>query len=179
MVITESHRERIESRLNDISLDKFPRGFWLNEDDLKKFWSTISDVSTREVERETAKDNVVTVNVTTYSCQGDLFIRVYGRTQVKTGASVGGAAGGLAGGAGGGLAGAAIGSLFLPIIGTAVGAVIGGLSGAIAGGALGSGGGAAVGAGVSNDQYSKVTAKEIFQGLPGYREHDKTVYCEL
>ena len=39
--------------------------------------------------------------------------------------------------------------------------------------------GAGVGAAVSNDQYVSITAREVFQELPQFREKDNIVFCEL
>ena len=129
---------------------------------------------------------------TRVSVQADYIIRVYPSKPVKVGAAVGGGVGGSAGVAGGGTGGAAAGALIgatagtvVPgvgnIVGGIVGGVIGGIAGAVAGGGAGVGIGAGAGAIHSNIHCIKITAREVFQGLPCFFDEktDHVVSCEL
>lgn len=57
--------------------------------------------------------------------------------------------------------------------------LIGGIVGFMVGGLGGAGVGAGIASAVSNEQYVMIYAREIFEQLPGFREKDNTVYCEL
>ena len=135
---------------------------------------------------ERSEDCVTIVSTVTYSCQANFPIRVYNGKHVKDGAAAAGALGGVAGAAGGATAGTAIGAAVgtvVPvagnIIGGVVGGIIGGVVGLVGGGFGGAGTSAGVGAAVSNDQYVSITAREVFQELPQFREKDNIVFCEL
>ena len=135
---------------------------------------------------EESHNRCTTVSYDTYACQADFSIRVYPRKYVKNGAAAGGGIGGVAGIGGGAAAGAAIGvavGTVVPIAGNIIGGVVGGIIGSLVGllggGAIGSASGAGVGGAVSNDNYVKVTAREIFKKLPNFSVRENMVYCEI
>ena len=178
LLMDSAHRVRIEGKLTNVALAKCPHDYWINEEDKKRFFGMIRKESSRTLKRETSKENLALVQVTTYSCQSDFVIRVCDRKAVKAGATGGGVLGGLGGTAGGAMAGATAGSVF-PGVGTFVGGVIGGIAGFLAGGLGGAATGAGIGGAVTSETYITITAREVFQELPGFREDDKTIYCEL
>ena len=104
----------------------------------------------------------------TVSCPTYIDIRVYNLKHVKKGA------------AGGAVTGAVVGTV-VPGIGNVVGALVGGAIGLAAGtaggAAVGAGAGAGIGGLVSYDNPVRITAREVFQELQGFRECDNTVYC--
>ena len=174
------HRTIFDVKLKDMAREKCPRGFWFEDSEVRNFFAIIRQEGTREQEKETSQDNVTTVRLITYSCPADATLCVYTQRQVKDGAIGGGIVGGAGGTAGGAVIGAVAGSV-VPVVGTVIGGVIGGVIGFVAGGVLGSATGAGVGKAVSNAQYYTITAKEVFNRMPGYRNSSdgKTVYCEL
>lgn len=155
--------KRIEAALKAVALEICPRDYWLHYEDVKTFNDALSRPSDGKG---------------TYSCQSNLGIRVYNRQQVKDGASYGGVAG-IAGGTIAGIfIGASAGSV-VPVVGNVIGGVIGGIAGFMGGGLGGAGIGAGIGSAVSNDEYVTIYARNIFEQLPGFREMDNVVYCEL
>ena len=193
-------KNRFDIRLRDVARKKCSRGVWFNDGDVDRFLASIKEEVTREMKqeriksidirtqriKETAKYSITGVSTITYSCLADAEIRVYNRAPVKDGAAgggtVGGVGGAVGGAAGGALIGAAAGS-FVPVVGNfvggIVGGIIGGVTGLVGGGLSGAAAGAGIGSAVSNDQYVIITAKEVFEGLPGYRNDGRTVYCEM
>ena len=118
----------------------------------------------------------------TVSCPANIKIRIYNLKHVKKGAASGAGIAGATGLAGGAIAGAVIGTV-VPGIGNIVGFLVGGAIGVFAGTAGGAAAGASIGAGigglVSYDKPVRVTARQVFQELPGFTECDNKVYFNL
>jgi len=68
-------------------------------------------------------------------------------------------------------------------IGIVVGAVLGAAIGVIVGAITGGGGGSAVGAGFGvrkcKQQHFTITAKDVFEIMPGFREDGQFAYCTV
>ena len=115
----------------------------------------------------------------TVSCPANIQIRIYKLKHVKRGAAGGAATGGVAGLVGGALTGVVVGTV-VPGIGNLVGILVGGAiglaTGTAGGSAVGAGAGAGIGGLVSWDNPVRITAREVFQELPGFTECDNTVY---
>lgn len=165
---------QIDGALRTVALRECPRDYWLDSDDVKAFSDLV----------ESSK--VCNGNEVTYSCQANFKIRVYSRNPVKDGAAIAGATTAVAGTAGGATAGVFIGAAagtVVPVVGNIVGGVVGGIVGGVAGLVAGGLGGAGVGAGigraVTDDNPVFITARDVFHELPGFREKNNTVYCDM
>ena len=147
--------------LKTIAWKKCPNDFVIDEDDKSRLLRSL---------RKTHN---------TVSCPANIEIRVYSLKHVKRGAAGGAGGGAGVGFAGGAITGAVVGTV-VPGIGNLVGALVGGaigvVAGAVGGGAVGAGAGAGIGALVCYDNPVRITAREIFQELPGFEERDNKVY---
>ena len=129
------------------------------------------------------------------SCQANLTLRVYTLSYLKNGTKIGAGTGAVAGVGGGIVAGtfagigvgAAIGTVAIPvpILGTLIGVAAGvaaGLGTMVVGTGVGAGIGAGVGSAVTCDKPKIITAKEVFEIMPGKcSKCDETnrVHCEI
>lgn len=112
--------------------------------------------------------------------------RVYPGHPIAKAAAIWAAAGTASGAFVGMGAGAGIGSV-IGLIGGPIGIAIGGVSGAaigvIVGAITGGGGGSAVGAGFGvrkrKQRHFNITAKEVFEIMPGFREDGQFAYCTV
>ena len=158
----------IESALNNAALAKCPHDYWLDSKDVRDFKNLVGS----------SRVSVGKGDGATYSCNANFRIRVYDRNPVKKGAAIGATSGVAAGAVIGGIAGSVV-----PVVGNVVGVVaggiIGGISGLLGGGLAGAGAGAGIGGAVSNENAALVTAREVFQLCPGFREEGDTVYCTI
>ena len=68
------------------------------------------------------------------------------------------------------------GTIVVALVGWILGGVIGLFAGAVGGTAVGAGAGAGIGALVCYDNPIRITAREVFQELPGFEERDNRVY---
>ena len=147
--------------LKTIAWRKCPNDFVIDEDDKSRLLRSL---------RKTHS---------TISCPTNIEIRVYSLKHVKRGAAGGAGGGAGVGFAGGAITGAVVGTV-VPGIGNLVGFFVGGaiglVAGAVGGGAVGAGAGAGIGALVCYDNPVRITAREIFQELPGFEERDNKVY---
>ena len=118
----------------------------------------------------------------TVSCPANIKIRVYNLKHLKKGAASGAGIVEATGLGTGAVAGAVIGTV-VPGIGNIVGALVGGAiglaAGTVGGAAAGAGVGAGIGGLVSYDNPVRITARQVFQELPGFTECDNTVYFNL
>ena len=152
---------KVLEALETIAWRKCPSKFIIDEDDKSRLLRSLR------------------IAQSTVSCPANVQIRVYSLKHVKKGA-IGGAGGGAGVGfAGGAVTGAVVGTV-VPGIGNLVGFFVGGaiglVAGAVGGTAVGAGAGAGIGALVCYDNPIRITAREVFQELPGFEERDNRVY---
>ena len=152
--------------LKTIARRKCPNDFHIDEDDKNRLLRSLQ------------------IAESTVSCPANIQIRVYSLKRVKRGAA-GGACGGTAVGCfGGAVTGGAVGilvpiysgNIIVALVGWILGGVIGMVAGAVGGGAVGACAGAGIGALVRYANPIKITARKIFQELPGFEERDNTVF---
>jgi len=143
------------------------------------------EVKVRRVERRMSRSLEV-------RAQASYEFHVYPGWFVHRGAALGGAVGGAGGVVGGAALGGVIGGVTgfaLGPLGAVAGAIVGTVGGAAAGGTavgagaggVGAGVGAGVGRAVQIQRVFTITARDVFQHLPGFREdkEQKLVYCQI